>query len=59
MIIFRNCPNTWVGLRVHQESWFGPEQTEQNSIDKIAIIMFRQLVIVGSRPQIIYVRSTI
>src|SRR6218665_1255858 len=38
---------------MHEESWFGPEQTEQNSIDEIAIITFGQLVIVGSRPQII------
>src|SRR6218665_599710 len=38
---------------MHQESWFRPEQTEQNSNNKIAIITLRQLVIVGSRPQII------
>ena len=43
-------------LRMHEESWFGPEQTEQNSIDEIAIITFGQLVIVvGSRPQILHV----
>ena len=50
MLIFKKLTRF---LRMHDESWFGPEQTEQNSIDEIAIITFGQLVIVGSRQLII------
>ena len=46
MLIFKKLTRF---LRMHLESWF--EQTEQDSIDEIAIITFGQLVIV--------VRSTI
>jgi len=38
MLIFRKLSRY---LGVHLESWFGPEQTEQNSIYKITIISFR------------------
>jgi len=40
MLIFKKLTRF---LRMHEESWFGPEQTEQNSIDEIAIITFGQL----------------